>query len=613
MAFVELDKVHSPEGMEKYLSQERSSPSVEANPEGMTAQMAKEIEAEHARFPRKNLKVLSRTITQSWSPQESGLHSPEKYNEMGKELAAKWAPGHLAWVTTHTDKNHIHNHIVICSVNSNTGKILQTRKGDLKRLHQVSNEICRENGLSEMKKRVKEPDVNMPKKVRQLVERGRNSWYADLVQKVDFARAATTGFDEYVGVLHELGVNARVENKNISYIYRDKKPIRGKTLGENFDKEGLMKAFKENDAKFAKVPGLKGQLRGDIRSAFDRQGNRLGTPSDLLLESASYQGGRKKDYGQFTKLDRRQPSVDLPAIFDERGGVLYSEMKKARGLSVIDYCREHKIQTQVNKDGKTVLKGRSFIVIDGATWTNTKNDQQGGLLQFVAIHDETTYVRALSKINKNPRLLLLEQAMGEYKRGYQSFYIPKPKKADDPAAKASLSRLLKSESLPPKAENALLKIGRVHVGNNGSVWLTNEKEDAALEFREEPGGGWRGKRHGNPASVFHESVSKSKKLLVFRDPFEFAIFKAQTSQNSSMNENLIVFFSAKDSDRRLNEFLAVHTHVKEVHLLQFGRSDQGGQTFNEVKGRLDPFRIEVKPIQLGNLGKDRGRGPDIEF
>lgn len=616
MAFVELDKVHSPEGMQNYLSKERSSPSVEANPDGMTAQMAKEIEAEHARFPRKNLKVLSRTLMQSWSPQESGLHLPEKYNEMGKELAARWAPGHLAWVTTHTDKNHIHNHIILCTVNSDTGKMLQTKKADLKRLHKISNEICRENGLSEMGKRVKEPDVNMPKKVRQMVERGRNSWYADLVQKADFARASTTGFDEYVGVLNELGVQARVENKNISYIYGDKKPIRGKTLGKNFDKEGLMKAFEENDAKFAKVSGLREQLHGDIRSAFDRQGNRLGTPSDLLLESASYQGGRKKDYGQFTKLGRSKSTDDLPAIFDERGGPLYSEMKKARGLSVIDYCREHKIQTELNKDGKTVLRGRSFIVIDGATWTNTKNDQKGGLLQFVAIHDETTYVRALAKINKNPRLLLLESAMGEYKRGYQSFYIPKPKKAQEPAAQASFSNLLKSESLPRKAGDALLKTGRVHMGNNGSVWLTNEKEDSALEFREEPGGGWKGKRHGNPDGVFHESASKSKKLLVFRDPFEFALFKAQTNQTMPMNENLLVFFSGKDSDRRLNEFLAVHTHVTEVHLAQFGRSERSereGKTLNEVKGLLDPFRIEVKPLQLGNLGKDRGRGPEIGF
>lgn len=53
----------------------------------------------------------------------------------------------------------IHNHIVICTVNSETGKILDTKKKDIQRLHEISNAICRENGLSEMGKRVKEPDV----------------------------------------------------------------------------------------------------------------------------------------------------------------------------------------------------------------------------------------------------------------------------------------------------------------------------------------------------------------------------------------------------------------------------------------------------------------------
>ncbi|MBX3032918.1 MAG: relaxase/mobilization nuclease domain-containing protein [Bdellovibrionaceae bacterium] len=600
--------------MKKYLSKERSSPSIEANPEGVTAEMVKEIEAEHARFPRKNLKVLSRTLTQSWSPSESNLHSPEKYNQMGRELAERWAPGHLAWVTTHTDKDHIHNHIVICTVNSETGKILPTKRKDIMRLHKISNEICRENGLSEMGRRVKEPDVNMPKKVRQMVERGRKSWYADLIQKVDFARAATTSFDEYVGVLHELGVQARVENKNISYNYGDKKAIRGRTLGKNFDKEGLMKAFEENDAKFAKVPGLREQLRGDIRAAFDGKGNPVGAASDLLLESASYSGFGKKDYSKFTKLDRRSPDSGLPAIFDERGGPLYAELKKAKGLPILDYCKEHKIQTEVNKDGKTVLKGRGFVVIEGNTWINTKNDQRGNLVQFVAIHDETNYVRALAKINKNPRLLLLETAMGEYKRGYQSFYIPKPKETEKAAAQASLTRLLKSKSLPPKAGDALLKTGRVHPGPNGSVWFEGEDKQSAIEMRETPNGEWESKRHGKHSGVFLEVFNRSKKLLLFSSPFEFALFRGQTPNHAHKDANILVLFGDDGSDRRLDEILALHTHITEVHMAQSAKSDRlerDQRLFHVVKRRFDPFNIEVRPLEPGGLGKDRGRGPDI--
>ncbi|MBX2987749.1 MAG: relaxase/mobilization nuclease domain-containing protein [Bdellovibrionaceae bacterium] len=599
--------------MKKYISKERSSPSVENEPEGASEEMLKEMEAEHARFPRKNLKVLSRTIIQSWSPSESKLHAPEKYNQMGRELAEKWAPGHMAWVTTHTDKGHIHNHIVICTVNSETGKILDTKKKNIQRLHEISNAICRENGLSEMGKRVKEPDVNMPKQVREMVKRGKNSWYADLIQKVDFARAASTTFDEYVGILDELGVRGRVEPKNISYSYGDKKAIRGRSLGKNFDKDGLMKAFEENDAKFAKVPGLREQLRGDVRAAFDGKGNPLGTASDLLLESRSYRGDGKKDYGKFTKIDRRSTDADLPAVFDERGGPLYSELKKAKNLKILDYCREHKIRTEVNAEGKTVLKGRPFVVIDGNTWTNTKNDQRGGIVQFVAIHDETNYVRALAKINKNPRLLLLEQVMGDYKRGYQSFYIPKPKAARDKTAHA-LRRVLQAEGVPAKAEKVLSQHKGVFADENGSLWMMNEKGDSALEFREDTGGKWKAKRHGNPAGVFHESLNKSKRLLVFPDVISFALFKAQSMSERHQDASTLVLFGDGGSDRRLDEILALHSHITEVHMAQSARAERherDAQALHEVKRRLDPFAIEVRPFEPSGLGKDRGRGPDI--
>ncbi|MBX3041164.1 MAG: relaxase/mobilization nuclease domain-containing protein [Bdellovibrionaceae bacterium] len=613
MAFVRIERVNSPQGLKKYISKDRSSPSIEEHPEGATAEMVQEIEAEHARFPRKNLQVLSRTIIQAWSPSESNLHQPEKYNQMGRELAERWAPGHMAWVTTHTDKGHIHNHIVICTVNSETGKILDTKKKNIQRLHKVSNEICRENGLSEMGKRVKEPDVNIPKQVREMVKRGKNSWYADLIQKVDFARAASTGFDEYVGILDELGVRARVEPKNISYGYGDKKAIRGRSLGKNFDKDGLMKAFKENDERFANVPGLREQLRGNVRAAFDDKGRTLGTASDLLLKSTGDHGDGKKDYGKFTKIDRRSPDADLPAVFDERGGPLYAELKKAKNVQILDYCREHKIQTEVNAQGKTVLKGRTFVEINGNTWTNTKNDQRGGIVQFVAIHDETNYVRALAKINKNPRLLLFEQAMGEYKRGYQSFYIPKTRPARDKTSHA-LRKVLQAEGVPAKAEKVLSQHKGVFAGENGNLWMMNEKGDSALEFKEDAGGNWKAKRHGNPAGVFHESLNKSKRLIVFPDVFSYALFKAQGAGERHQDVSTLVFFGEGDSSRRLDEILALHSHITEVHMAHSAkaeRRERDAQALHEVKRRLDPFAIEVRAFEPSGLGKDRGRGPDI--
>ncbi|MBX2993228.1 MAG: relaxase/mobilization nuclease domain-containing protein [Bdellovibrionaceae bacterium] len=610
--------MRSLQGYNNYTLKDRGEEISQTPPEDSHGEMVAAIKDEHQRLGNKLVEHEAYTIYQSWHEKESNLFSTEKYNQMGRELAERFAPGHLAWVTTHTDKKHIHNHITICSVHTVTGKALDHSFDSIKgRLHEINNDIARQNGLTVNRPRTNDIYAKLPDGARKMLQRGKTSWLLDMIEKIDFARAGSTSFDEYVGQLKMLGVDAHVENKNISYFYGKRtKPVRGKKLGTQFDRDGLMKAFKENDEKFAKHPGLRDQIRTDIRSAFDSKGNAVGTPSDLLLKSASHPGLRNKNYGEFTKIPRSHARSELPSDFDERGGALYLEMKRAKQTSILDYCEKHKIKTKTDDKGRTVLAGREFVVLGEREWTNTKNYTKGNIIDFVSIHDNVSFLRAVAKLNNNPRLLLLEQITGEMPKGFKAFHIPKPRAAAPERSSRALRSLLESRSVPEHGRKAFALGKNAHAGVDGSVWLMNEKGDAALEFRDEPGAGWRAKRHGNPVSVFHESTSKSKKLAVFANPFEFALFKAQTRDHSLMNANVLVFFSETDSDRRLNEFLALHTHVTEVHLAQSSKGDRrerDRQTFHEVKRRLDPFNIEVKPLHLGELGKERGRGPDIEI
>ena len=618
MPIAKFEAVRDLDRYTSYIQKDRDVEILETAPEGLSKEIAAVIRDEHNRLGNKRVEHEAYTIYQSWHEKESNLFPLEKYNQMGRELAEQFAPGHLAWVTTHTDKKHVHNHITICAVHTETGKALDHSFDAIKkRLFEINNEIARQNGLSVNRTRVNDIYANLPDGVRKMLKRGKGSWLLDMVEKIDSARAASTSFDEYRGQLKMLGVDAHVENKNISYFYGDReKPVRGKKLGTQFDRDGLMKAFKENDEKFAKHPGLRDQIRSDIRAAYDSKGNPLGTPSNLLLESASHPGLRRKDYGEFTKIPRDRARSELPPDFDERGGVLYQEMKRAKQVGILDYCEKHKIKTKTDDKGRTVLAGREFVVLGEREWTNTKNYTKGNIIDFVSIHDDVSFLRAVAKLNNNPRLLLLEQVTGEMKKGYKAFHIPKPRAAAPERSSRALRSLLQSRGVSERESTAFVLGKNAHAGVDGSVWLMNEKGDAALEFREEPGGGWRGKRHGDPVGVFHESLSKSKKLVVFANPFEFALFKAQTRDHSLKNANHLVFFSDTDPDRRLNEFLALNTHVTEVHLAQSAkaeRRERERQTLNEVKRRLDPFSIEVKPLHLGELGKDRGRGPDIGF
>lgn len=559
------------------------------------------IRDEIMRLNAKRIEYEAVTITQSWHVKESKLFPAEVYNEIGRELVERFAPGHLAWVTTHTEKDHIHNHITICNVHSETGKALQRDKVDIHRLHAINNEIAARFGLMKNEKKFRG---------------GRESWILDMGDKIDFARAASTSFDEFRGTLKGLGIDINIENKNITYFYRGHdKGTRGYKLGEVYDKPGLIKTFKENDERFASNPKLREQFRADIRAAFDSKGNSLGTPSDLLLESATYRGLGSKDYNEYTKIPRNKSRSDLPSIFDKRGGPLYLEMMKARELSIFDYCEMNKIKTKLNDKGEKVLVGREFVVLMRNEWINTKNRTRGNIIDFVSIHDRCDYMQAVSKLTGNRRILLLHEYMDQYNRKYQSFFFPMPKAASSSLAIETLNKFLNSHNFRGSDAETLLKSKRIFIGSNKSIWFLNESGDSALEIWEQDRH-WKTKRHGDPSSVFHESIIKSKRLIVFPNPFEFALLKSQGIDHNYKGASTLVFFNDEGSKRRVDELLALHPHIQEIHFVQSSKSEnleREMSVFREMKKKLDPFSIEVKAITFRDLHKGRELGTGIEI
>ena len=94
---------------------------------------------------------LAHHLMQSFSPAEcaAGLVTPEKAHEMGKQLADRITKGqHEYVIATHVDKGHIHNHIIFCSVNFVDHHKYVSNKKTYYNIRNVSDEICRENGLS---------------------------------------------------------------------------------------------------------------------------------------------------------------------------------------------------------------------------------------------------------------------------------------------------------------------------------------------------------------------------------------------------------------------------------------------------------------------------------
>lgn len=90
--------------------------------------------------------MIAYHLRQSFVP---GEITPAKANRMGQELVRRFPHGNHAYiVATHTDKQHIHNHIIFHSVNLDCDRKFRNFWGSTRALHRLSDTICIENGYS---------------------------------------------------------------------------------------------------------------------------------------------------------------------------------------------------------------------------------------------------------------------------------------------------------------------------------------------------------------------------------------------------------------------------------------------------------------------------------
>ena len=90
--------------------------------------------------------VIAYHMRQSFVP---GEITPEEANRLGRELAMRFTKGKNAFIVcTHTDKAHIHNHIIISAVNLDCDRKFRNFWGSTKALRRLNDTLCIENGYS---------------------------------------------------------------------------------------------------------------------------------------------------------------------------------------------------------------------------------------------------------------------------------------------------------------------------------------------------------------------------------------------------------------------------------------------------------------------------------
>lgn len=193
-------------------------------------------------------------IMQSFHPDEP--ITPETAHEIALRFAEENFPGYEVLVATHVDRNHIHSHFVVNSVNAETGYKFHSDNNEIQRLRDASDKLCIEYGLSVVipkSKKVK----GMSTAEYHIAEKGQ-SWKLDLAMAIDDAMRYAVSKEYFIELMEMEGYEVKWKDthKYITYTCPNGKPCRDNKLHEEkYLKENMEDEFRIRKEIIARVEG----------------------------------------------------------------------------------------------------------------------------------------------------------------------------------------------------------------------------------------------------------------------------------------------------------------------------------------------------------------------
>ena len=179
------------------------------------------------------VRIIARHVIQSF---EIGEVTPELAHEIGKQFADEILEGKYEYVlTTHIDKDHVHNHLIFNAVDFVNYHAYKSYKRIYYDMREVSDRLCKENGLS-----VIPPSQNKGMGYKEYTEAKRGtSWKQKLKQTIDRLVITAKDYDDFLRLMQEAGYEIKT-GKYISFRAEGQERFtRSKTIGENYTEERI--------------------------------------------------------------------------------------------------------------------------------------------------------------------------------------------------------------------------------------------------------------------------------------------------------------------------------------------------------------------------------------
>ena len=263
------------------------------------------------------VRIIARHVIQSF---EIGEVTPELAHEIGKQFADEILGGKYEYVlTTHIDKDHVHNHLIFNAVDFVDYHAYKSYKRIYYDMREVSDRLCKENGLS-----VIPPSQNKGMGYKEYTEAKRGtSWKQKLKQTIDRLVITAKDYDDFLRLMQEAGYEIKT-GKYISFRAEGQERFtRSKTIGENYTEERIKERIAgrtpRRSQRQATPKGI--SLIGDIQERIrliDSKGYEYKAKLTILKEAArTLNYLTEKNLLQYADLEKKVE--DVHSSYDRTG------------------------------------------------------------------------------------------------------------------------------------------------------------------------------------------------------------------------------------------------------------------------------------------------------
>jgi len=276
---------------------------------------------------------LGRHLIQSFSVGET---TPEEAHKIGMELASAILGGKYEFVlTTHVDKDHLHNHLIFNAVSFVDHKKYHSNKQSYHFIRRTSDRICKEHGLS-----VITPGYDKGKSYAEYsAEKQGTSYKAKLKIAVDTLIPQVTDFEELLRRLQEMGYEIK-RGKYISCRANGQERFtRLKTLGASYTEEAIQNRINgvavsrtkplRDDKKIRLAIDIENSIKAQQSAGYERWVNLFNLKQ--AAKSLNFLTENKIEY--YSDLESK--IADLTAAFSETQGAVKEVEKRMSDLSLL--------------------------------------------------------------------------------------------------------------------------------------------------------------------------------------------------------------------------------------------------------------------------------------